>query len=487
MLSDLQVDVNGQESFSVSKKILASLSGKLRKMFGKSATNITESLKLIFQDFPGGAEGFELIVRFCYNGGRIDITPCNVVLLHSAARYLEIKEDQTTKYFQIVHFWTWSELLHCLRQCQEFSSLVKSSTIVEEILNAVVEKISMSRSPFDFSCSDYSGDVSTNSSSRSSSFLHTANLLGDLEFLNTEFFDKVLSTMISEKLDHGVVCSLLVHYQKVRFVGLLAADERCRIVEVVITCLSSLNGGFRVFPFRNLCDILRACLTLKMGRFWLRRVERMIGSRLDEATLDDLMIPCHGRKVGAYDVSLIMRFLKVFLGECRGEMFVPRLKRVGFLMDLYLAEVAPDPHLRPSKFLALALALPDSARHCCDTLSQVVHLYFKVHRFMSEEEKIRICSILNYGKLSSESLLYLAKNAEFPACVGAAALQILAKDDKSLEFRLDYSLAADEDEHILVHLPEGIECRKMQNFSSDFAKINVRRPKSDKSLPMLCS
>ncbi|KAL1536191.1 hypothetical protein AAHA92_28877 [Salvia divinorum] len=132
MVSNLHVDVSGQETFSVSMKILASISGK----------SATESLKLIFQDFPSGAEGFELIVRFCYNRGRIDIAPWNVMLLHSAALYLEIKEDQTTKYFQSVPLWTWSELLHCLRQCQELLSPVKYSGLVQEILNAVVDKIS---------------------------------------------------------------------------------------------------------------------------------------------------------------------------------------------------------------------------------------------------------------------------------------------------------------------------------------------------------
>lgn len=93
---------------------------------------------------------------------------------------------------------------------------------------------------------------------------------------------------------------------------------------------------------------------------------------------------------------------------------------------------------------------------------------------------------MNYDKLSSESLLNLAKNAEFPDCVAAAALKILANDDKNHEFRLDSSLYADEDEEIVVPLSDGKECRKVQKNSSDFAKVNATSLKSGKSLPMLC-
>lgn len=111
-----------------------------------------------------------------------------------------------------------------------------------------------------------------------------------------------------------------------------------------------------------------------------------------------------------------------------------------------------------------------------------------MHRFISEEEKIRICSVLNVDKLSSESLLSLASNAEFPACVAATALQILASHKKNLGLiRLDSSLCADEDEEELEHLSGGKECRNVQKVYSDIAIINVTCPKSGKFLPMLCS
>ena len=35
-------------------------------------------LKVIFSEFPGGAASFEIIARFCYNKGKVIITPLNI-------------------------------------------------------------------------------------------------------------------------------------------------------------------------------------------------------------------------------------------------------------------------------------------------------------------------------------------------------------------------------------------------------------------------
>ncbi|KAK4387991.1 BTB/POZ domain-containing protein [Sesamum angolense] len=492
MFSNLEVDINGQETFFVSMNLITSFSGKLWKLLSKSERG---SVKLIFDEFPGGPEGFELILRFCYNGCRIDVSPCNVFLLHAAAEFLEIDEKHTMEYVESVHFWTWSELLDCLKQCQELLSFIKSSYMVQEILDAVVEKISMLNisSPFAFSCSDaqFSGDISTNCS-RSSSF-QTTNWLRDLEFLTVGLFEEVVRTMISRKLDHGMICSFLLHYQRVKFVGLLSGDLKCKIIKVMIDALCSINGCFMRFPFRHLCYMLQTCFTLEMEKQCARSLERMIGSRLDEATLDDLMFPSPSRKTCAYDVDLILRLLKIFIGESRKTPFVQRLKNVGCLIDSFLAEVAPDPHLKPSKFLALASGLPHTARESHDRICEVIDMYFEAHNNVSEEERIRVCSALDYEKLSSESLANSAKNARFPACASCAALLFLqvklktrSKDDNGPEFTCNSSLSSNvDDEQLLVHFSKG----KVQKRSANVGRRSdhVTCPTNCKPLPRLCS
>ncbi|PIN17830.1 hypothetical protein CDL12_09502 [Handroanthus impetiginosus] len=461
MLSDFQVDVNGQQTFFVNMKLIASFSHKLQRLFNKQEAGRSRTLKLILHDFPGGAEGFELILRFCYNGGRIEITPSNIFLLYSAAKFLEINEAHIQKHFENVHFWTWSEILDSLKRLQELLSFMCSSYVVQEILDCLVEKILNPNisSPFSFSCSDnsivqFSGDISI-SSSRFSSF-QTSNWLRDLEFLNVVLFDNVVSTMFSFKLDRGMICSFLLHYQKMKFFS-VSPHEKCEIIKVVISSLPSLKSF--CFPFRSLCDMLQACYSLKMDKYFAKILERMIGQRLDEATLDDLLVPYHGKRKFAYDVNLILRLLRIFLRESKKIFFLRRLKKVGFLIDLYLEEVAPDPNLKPCKFLALVSGVPDAARESYDRVYEVMDLYFEVHKFISEEEKIKVCSVLKYDKLSRESLVNLSKNAEFPASAAYTAKvflkskpKILSKEVKDIELRKFQKKSANVDRTNIVFL-----------------------------------
>lgn len=55
-----------------------------------------------------------------------------------------------------------------------------------------------------------------------------------------------------------------------------------------------------------------------------------------------------------------------------------QLKKVASLMDSYLIEVAPDILLKPSKFAALIMVLPDSAREFSDRLYHAIDMYLQV-------------------------------------------------------------------------------------------------------------
>ncbi|KAJ6734366.1 BTB/POZ DOMAIN-CONTAINING PROTEIN [Salix purpurea] len=119
---------------------------------------------------------------------------------------------------------------------------------------------------------------------------------------------------------------------------------------------------------------------------------------MDQATLDNLLIPSpHGMNY-SYNVNLVLRFLKAFLHGGISLVSPIQLRKVASLMDLYIAEVAPDPCLKPYKFLALAMALPDSARESYDGIYRATDMYLEVHTGLSEEVKMKICCTLNYEK-----------------------------------------------------------------------------------------
>ncbi|GLU23181.1 hypothetical protein SLE2022_392060 [Rubroshorea leprosula] len=429
MHCDLEVNVNGQEVFMIDKKILASFSGKFSKLFS-SMTGPSKNLKVIFHDFPGGAEGFELISRFCYNNGKAGITPSNLVLLNCAARFMEMKNngsrssliDQTVKSLEGISLWTWSELLVALRECQDLLP-ASSSLILEKVLDCVIGRLALpiAASPCTFSSdnSSFQGSCDTRSSySMRNNHSQASWWFEDFLFLNIDLIEKATMMMLSHNLDHATISKFLLYYQKSRFLSATPA-EKCRITEVTICLLSLLDRSS--LSCKVLFLIFHPASSLRISKCHKRKLENLIGSLLDQATIDHLLIPSPRRKGYMYDVNLVLRLVKAFRLEGSCWLSPTRLRKVSRLVDSFLVEVAADAHLKPSKFAALAMLLPDSARESHDRLCHAMDMYLEVHGGLCEEEKIGICSALNYEKLSRDALKHLALNSNFPSRISVQA------------------------------------------------------------------
>ncbi|WVZ74776.1 hypothetical protein U9M48_022913 [Paspalum notatum var. saurae] len=90
------------------------------------------------------------------------------------------------------------------------------------------------------------------------------------------------------------------------------------------------------------------------------------------------------------------------------------LARVGKLVDGFLIEVARDPNMPLDKLLAIAEAVPDSARPEHDGLYKVVDTYLKAHPEMSKSARKRLCRVLNCRKLSEKACTHAAQNELLP-------------------------------------------------------------------------
>ncbi|XAR66343.1 hypothetical protein NMG60_11012535 [Bertholletia excelsa] len=393
---EVQVDVNGEEIFFVDKKVLESFSGRLSKLFSKSA-GTTSRLKVILHEFPGGAQGFELFLRFCCSHGKFYITPSNIFLLHCAANYMEIKEecsgmldlkDQIGKYLMGIEFWTWSELLSCLKQCQDLLADSNSPcpSILDKFVDLFVGRLSWLNVTNSYTSSSSEGSSSrlssyTNSDGAKSNFSRSTWWFEDLIFFNTNLLRKVTQALISQKFDHSTICSFLFYYERSKLLRASPAMKR-KIVETVIDLLLFLHRSS--VSSRALFDTFGLALGLKVSNSCMTKLENLIASKLDQATIDDLLVPS--------------------TKSCK-------------LMDLYLAEVAPDPYLRPSKFVALAKSLPNFARDSDERLYLAIDTYLKVHSDICQDEKKEVCSALNFSKQSTEAeaTSKLARNPKFLA------------------------------------------------------------------------
>ncbi|MQL93674.1 hypothetical protein Taro_026321, partial [Colocasia esculenta] len=515
------------------QRILSSFSSRLSKLFNRpSVTATTRALKVIFHDLPGGPEAFELVTRFCYSHGKMQITPTNACLLHCAAHFMEMTEDvasspslikQTEKSIEGIPYWSWPEILNALKQCQDLSPVVNSTGISEKVLDSLVARIvsSINTSPsnsspessgFRFSC-DTRSTISTKNT------YHRAWWFEDLAILNTDVIDKITKTMISRKVEHATISRFLFYYLKTRFSN-ATSPEKIKVMEVVVDLLYSLDRSS--VSCKGLFGILHLSSCLNLTKCCRGRLESMIGFQLDQATLDNLLVPSPPGVSHLYDVNLVLRFLKSFLGSS-GRMSIARLKRVGSLMDLYLSEVAPDPCLKPQKFVTLAMALPDAARDSYDGVYRAIVMYLEVHAAVSEEEKMKICCAMNYEKLSSESCKHLAsRNSKFPSRTAIQALvsqqsklrsllqdtdsyksaplgtTILGKELNEGEQVILYAKKLDlstENEKLKAHL-RGMQwrvmeleklCRKMQTQMAKIVKTRIPTSGGARSLPRLCS
>ncbi|CAA7394588.1 unnamed protein product [Spirodela intermedia] len=444
---DLEIDVNGKEVFLVDKKILSSFSGKLGKLLSKAAAAaVTRPLRVIFHDLPGGAEAFELLARFCYSHGEVAlVTPANACTLHCVAHFMGMAElsspsspsliSQTEKTLQGIPFWSWPEILGALKQCQEFLPAATSAGVLGKLLDSLAGRIASplsAASPSDDSSPESSGfrfscDTGCSASTKNSGSHHRLWWFEDLSCLNPSAMEKAAAAMVSRKMDHAAISRFLFYYLRVR---VSAADatppEKRKAMDAVVGLLFSLDRCS--VTCKGLFGILHICSCLNPSKLCRIRLEKMIASHLDQATLDNLLVPSPPGVSSLYDVDLVLRLLRFFLAGC---VSPPRLRRVGDLMDLYLAEVAPDSSLKAEKFASIATVLPDAARVNSDGVYRAVDIFLEVHAAaLSEEQRARICGAVDCGKLSPASSRHLAGNSRFPA---RAAVRVFSGDQSKLK------------------------------------------------------
>ncbi|KAL2493931.1 BTB/POZ domain-containing protein [Forsythia ovata] len=440
--------------------------------------------------------------------------------------------EQTEKSLEGIKFWTWSELLVALKQCQDLLLVAKSSRILDECLDSLIGRLSSSceTSPCPSASSTDSSEFrlscDTGSTERmKSSLFRVTWWFEDLGAFDINLIEMLVKMMVSKNFDHGIISRFLFYYQKSRFAS-VSSDEKVKIVETFVEMLYSLD--LSTLSYKSLFETLRVALTLNINKGCRNKLESMIGSLLDQATLDNLLVPSPAERTYLYDVNLVLRFLKYFLGK--GAFYLPlsRLKKVANLIDLYIAEVSPDPSLKLSKFLALIRALPDSARDSYDRVYHAVDLYLEVHSGLSEEDKVKVCCGINYEKLSSEAVNHIAQNTKIPPKSAAQALisqqcklQSLLEDTNQPKPIMETTCSfaerecarkknecheqivlyarklnlSDEKEKLKAHL-QGMQwrvlelekvCKKMQTQMTKMMKSRLPNNTTPKSLPRLCS
>jgi hypothetical protein len=180
------------------------------------------------------------------------------------------------------------------------------------------------------------------------------------------------------------------------------ADQRYFLEEIV----ALLPTKKSVASTKFLLGMLRTAMLLHASPLCRENLERRIGAQLEDASLDDLLVPNLGYTVETlYDIDCVQRILDYFMSstdglgtgysspavgeEGAGSLGLPQggtpsssllpITLVAKLMDGYLSEVAPDTSLKLPKFQALAAVVPDYARPVDDGIYRAIDIYLKVN------------------------------------------------------------------------------------------------------------
>lgn len=463
--SDIVVEVD-QMSFHLHKFPLVSRSQKLAKLVEEVAEEDGEICHVQLNNVPGGSGAFELAAKFCY-GAKVELSSTNVVALRCVAEYLEMTQEfgegnliaKTEAYLVQVVLQSWPDSVSALQSCSSSMPEAQELGLVEKLVDSVCAKASMEDGSLGrWPMPDHQGSLQSPGGSLLWNGISTgarsrARGRGgdwwyeDVSLLSWPLFEKVITSMEGRGVSPESISGALMHYAKKGLPGLhrrhsgreavshrkaivpaaavFLEDDQRLLLETIEGLLPLVKG---VASTRFLFGLLRTATILNASPGCKSSLEKRIGMQLEQATLDELLMPNYSYvEETLYDIDVVQRILDHFLlmeqntppesdeeGLLLGSPAQSPIMLVAKLLDAYLAEIAPDVNLKPSKFQSLAEALPDYSRTLDDGLYRAIDIYLKAHPWLLEAERERICKIMNCQKLSLEACTHAAQNERLP-------------------------------------------------------------------------
>ncbi|XP_051140296.1 BTB/POZ domain-containing protein At5g66560-like [Andrographis paniculata] len=430
-----------------------------------------EQCRIVLPDFPGGSESFETAAKFCY-GVSIKLTASNVAALRCAGEYLKMTEEYsednlisaTERFISRSVLKSIKHSIETLSSCKALLPMAEDLEIVQRCIEAVAGNFAASDpSLFGWPVSD--GSEANHRRRFKTSTAAVDPWLDELTSLSLPFFKRLIFAMKGSDPSGEIIESCLIHYGKKFIPGtsrsfrkpiaaVLSEEEQRELLQTIVANLpkgKSFRSPAHATSF--LFGLLRTAYILNAPASCRLTLELKIGSQLEQAALDDLLIPSYlNLNETLYDVNCVERMLRYFLrgmeersaGEIEGGDENPAagsaaLTVVGKLIDGYLAEIASDSNLKPEKFYDLAVALPEDARLFDDGLYRAVDFYLKAHPWIPAAEREKICGVLNSRKLTLAACTHAAQNDRLPV---RALVQVLYFEQVQLRRAIAGSLTA---------------------------------------------
>lgn len=408
---------------------MLSRSGLLESRIGKCTSEEEKLCVIQLHDIPGGAKAFLFVAKFCYNV-KIEINSLNVVILRCAAEFLEMKENygegnliKQTETFLNEIFLNWTDSIKALETCEEVLPHAEELHIVTRCINSLAIKACADPSLFSWPTSGHDPAHSPVGTVLWNGIRTTAKSrpIGDdwwyedVTFLRLSLYKRLILAIEARGMKPERIAGALMFYAKMylplmgrqssfknpnhatpgaNVVSTPSDSDQKALLEEIVELLPDEKG---VAPTKFLLGLLRTAMILHASPSCLENLEKRVGAQLDQALLEDLLIPNMGYSVETlYDIDCVQRILDHFMLVDRdaadsttncmveeGQMVreshtLTPMTMVANLVDGYLAEVAPDVNLKLPKFQSLAGVIPEYARPLDDGIYRAIDIYLKV-------------------------------------------------------------------------------------------------------------
>lgn len=460
--SDIVVEV-GEMSFHLHKFPLLSRSGVMERLIAEASEKAEEKCIINFLDIPGGAKTFELVAKFCY-GVKLELTASNVVYLRCAAEHLEMTEEygngnlitQTETFLNQVVLRNWKDSLKALQTCDDILPYAEELNITKRCIESLAVKASTDPNLFGWPVVEHGGPMQSPGGSVLWNGISTGARpknstsdwwYEDVSTLSLPLYKRLIDVMESRGIRQEIIAGSLTFYAKKYLPGLnrRQGDSSTRLAPVALGAPPSeeeqkllLEEIDKSLPVQKglvsakfLFGLLRTAMILKASPSCISKLEKRIGMQLDQATLEDLLMPNFSYSMETlYNVECVQRILDHFLamdqitggaspcsvddGQLLGSPSLTPITMVAKLIDGYLAEVAPDVNLKLPKFQKLAATVPDYARPLDDGLYRAIDIYLKSHPWLAESDREQLCRLMDCQKLSLEACTHAAQNERLP-------------------------------------------------------------------------
>ncbi|GAB4838341.1 hypothetical protein Ancab_027871 [Ancistrocladus abbreviatus] len=445
--TDIIVNV-GDVKFYLHKFPLLSKSSHLQKLVANTSEENSDEVHI--NDIPGGPASFEICAKFCY-GIAVTLNAHNVVATRCAAEYLGMHEtvEKGNLIYKIDVFLntsilrSWKDSIIALQTTKSILSWSEEVKLVSHCIDSIASKASVDTSMVDWSYSynwkklpGENGNDPTWNGVRNYKVVPKDWWVEDLCELDVDLYKQVIIGIKGKgKVSSEVIGEALKAYADHR--SLIPINGKIPVRDMA-ECRSTVDAILWLLPTEKgsvsgsfLLKLLKAAFFVGSGETARRDLIKKIGQRLEEASVDDLLIRAAEGESMKYDIDTVEKIVHEFLthdqnleiesGEVDkaweiGPGILSEASKliVAKLIDAYLAEIARDPNLPVQKFVELAEMVSSISRPAHDGLYRAIDMYLKEHPETSKSERKRICRLMDCKKLSADACMHAVQNERLP-------------------------------------------------------------------------